>query len=184
VEESHTFNIIIEKDHSVDNPLAQLSPSSKTAAHDISRRTHEKIKAPPIVLEDVCYTVFPGDKVKEKKLLNHLDLEFTGGKLVALMGPSGAGKTTLLNVLSGRGSGLVEGSITVNREALDPQKMRMISNIVPQIDTLIGALTPRIALKYAADMRLKGSEDFKWQRVNDTLQELGLGPYADVIIGA
>jgi ABC-type multidrug transport system ATPase subunit len=74
------------------------------------------------------------------------------------MGPSGCGKTTLLNVLAHRtaasgadttGSTLVDGS-TVSTEAF-----RRMSSYVEQEDALIGSLTVKETMVFAA--RLGGA---------------------------
>lgn len=99
------------------------------------------------------------------------------------MGPSGAGKTTLLNVLSGRAQGVLTGSVQVDGLKLNPQKMKMTTCIVPQNDILIGCLTPRTALQYAADMRLNCSAIEKQEKIANILEELTLTECADVLIG-
>ena len=53
-------------------------------------------------------------------------------------GASGAGKTTFLNVLAGhaKGGAAVTGSIAVNGEECDGEKMRRISGFVHQVCAL------------------------------------------------
>lgn len=48
-----------------------------------------------LTVEDLSYEV-PG-----KKILDSVSVEFTGGKIVALVGPNGAGKSTLLGAIAG-----------------------------------------------------------------------------------
>lgn len=77
--------------------------------------------------------------------------------MVALMGPSGCGKTTLLNVLARRqaASGAkVEGESYVNGVKIDSASFGRITSYVEQEDALIGSLTVRETLKFAADLSL------------------------------
>lgn len=79
------------------------------------------------------------------------------GELVALMGPSGCGKTTLLNVLARRpaASGAkVLGDSYVNGTKVDSSAFGRMTSYVEQEDTLIGSLTVRETLKFAADLSL------------------------------
>lgn len=79
------------------------------------------------------------------------------GELVALMGPSGCGKTTLLNVLARRpaASGAkVLGESYVNGTNVDSSAFGRMTSYVEQEDTLIGSLTVRETLKFAADLSL------------------------------
>jgi ABC-type multidrug transport system ATPase subunit len=69
------------------------------------------------------------------------------------MGPSGCGKTTLLNVLARRGAASgekIEGSTLVN--GVDPTlaTFRRLSSYVEQDDALIGSLTVRETMNFAA----------------------------------
>ena len=75
------------------------------------------------------------------------------GELCALMGPSGCGKTTLLNVLAQRdaASGTkVEGSTLVNGSSISTRAFRQISSYVEQEDALIGSLTVKETMHFAA----------------------------------
>ncbi len=57
-----------------------------------------------------------------KRILHDMSASFEPGTLTAVIGSSGAGKTTLLNVLAGRASGKVFGTISVNGQPLDQVK--------------------------------------------------------------
>ena len=73
------------------------------------------------------------------------------------MGPSGSGKTTLLNVLARRNPGTkvtVEGDTTVNGSVIASQTFQTISRYVEQEDALIGSLTVRETLDFAARLSL------------------------------
>lgn len=78
---------------------------------------------------------------------------------MALMGPSGCGKTTLLNVLARRpaasGAKLM-GDSYINGLDIDNDTFGRITSYVEQEDALIGSMTVRETLKYAADLSLPG----------------------------
>lgn len=69
------------------------------------------------------------------------------------MGPSGCGKTTLLNVLAHRDAAAgakVDGMTLVNGVGQSPEAFRRISSYVEQEDALIGSLTVRETMSFAA----------------------------------
>ena len=69
------------------------------------------------------------------------------------MGPSGSGKTTLLNVLARRmvaPGAIITGSALVNGVNPSLTQFRQISSYVEQEDALIGSLTVRETLSFAA----------------------------------
>jgi len=69
------------------------------------------------------------------------------------MGPSGCGKTTLLNVLAHRDAAArakCNGTTLVNGMNQSREKFRRISSFVEQEDALIGSLTVRETLDFAA----------------------------------
>lgn len=73
------------------------------------------------------------------------------------MGPSGCGKTTLLNVLSRRAASSgakVMGNSYVNGSKIDAGLFERMTSYVEQEDALIGSLTVRETLKFAADLAL------------------------------
>jgi ABC-type multidrug transport system ATPase subunit len=75
------------------------------------------------------------------------------GELCALLGPSGSGKSTLLNVLAQRSmpSGVtIEGSVMVNGTNPSLTAFRQLSSYVEQDDALIGSLTVRETMNFAA----------------------------------
>ena len=80
------------------------------------------------------------------------------GDLIAIMGPSGSGKTTLLNALAYRNASFqaqVSGAITVNGVQLSTDAFQNISSYVEQEDALIGSLTVRETLDFAARLSLR-----------------------------
>lgn len=75
------------------------------------------------------------------------------GKVLALMGPSGSGKTTLLNVLAGRASA-TKGCVLVDGTCVSAPDYKKLASFVEQEDTLVGCLTVRETLDFAARLSL------------------------------
>ncbi len=85
------------------------------------------------------------------------------------MGPSGCGKTTLLNVLAHRdaASGArVEGVTLINGSSPSTGAFQRLSCYVEQEDALIGSLTVRETLHFAARLAHKKYES--WSRTRNT----------------
>lgn len=80
--------------------------------------------------------------------------DMSSGELLAVMGPSGCGKTTLLNFLSGRlasGSKLrVKGQRLMDGVSPSQSDLRALGAYVEQEDALIGSLTARETIDFAA----------------------------------
>lgn len=75
------------------------------------------------------------------------------------MGPSGCGKTTLLNILARRDASpraKVRGEALINGTQVDRQNFQLLSSYVEQEDVLIGSLTVKETMKFAADLSLPG----------------------------
>ena len=93
------------------------------------------------------------------------------------MGPSGCGKTTLLNILSRR---LKDNSVTGTQllagSPFDSATLRAISTYVEQEDQLIGSLTVRETVEFAAKLALPASISAteRRQRTEDLLRDFGL----------
>lgn len=99
----------------------------------------------------------------------------------------GAGKTTLLNYLSGReisqnldkkGTILVNG---VNRSQI--KGFAAFCAYVQQDDILFQTMTVRECLEFAAKLKLKGTNEKKLQRVDETIKELRLQKCQNTKIG-
>ena len=104
------------------------------------------------------------------------------------MGPSGSGKSTLLNVLAHRPFSqkfLVDSQILVNRTEVSGATFRRASCFVEQEDNLIGSLTARETLHFAAKLGLPSSvtRAERKRRVDGLLASFGLLRSADTIIG-
>ena len=73
------------------------------------------------------------------------------------MGPSGSGKTTLLNRLAHRQSPInfaIWGDIAVNGSPITSHDLQSISSYVEQEDALIGSLSVKETLDFAARLSL------------------------------
>jgi ABC-type multidrug transport system ATPase subunit len=80
-------------------------------------------------------------------------LTLNQGEVLALMGPSGSGKTTLLNVLAGRVSA-TKGSVLVDELRVSAPDYKKLTSFVEQEDILMGCLTVRETLDFAARLSL------------------------------
>jgi ABC-type multidrug transport system ATPase subunit len=102
------------------------------------------------------------------------------------MGPSGCGKTTLLNILSRR---LKESSITgtqlLGGAHVDDSTLRALSTYVEQEDHLIGSLTVRETIEFAAKLALPSNVKARErrQRAEQMMKDFGLLGVKDNKIG-
>jgi ABC-type multidrug transport system ATPase subunit len=81
----------------------------------------------------------------------------SAGEMLALMGPSGSGKTTLLNAIAHRvaaAGATTSGSILANGQQTTWKSIRDLSSYVEQEDALIGSLTVRETMIFAARLAL------------------------------
>jgi len=69
------------------------------------------------------------------------------------MGPSGSGKTTLLDILAGR-SMSTDGNVTINDASIQASVYKKLTSFVEQEDALVGSLTVRETLGFAARLAL------------------------------
>lgn len=110
------------------------------------------------------------------------------GEMLALMGPSGSGKTTLLNTLAHRvaaAGATTTGDIRVNGHSVGVDTFRDISAYVEQEDALIGSLTVRETMAFAAQLALPRnvSRAEAFRRVDDLIANFGLSSHAHTIVG-
>lgn len=96
--------------------------------------------------------------------------------MLAIMGPSGCGKTTLLDTLAGRLANGVTKSGTVLLNGHKSKLTYGVSAYVTQDEVLVGTLSVRETLLYAALLRLPAAMSYadKVSRVEGTVAELGL----------
>jgi ABC-type multidrug transport system ATPase subunit len=109
------------------------------------------------------------------------------GQVVALMGPSGSGKTTLLNVLAHRTTAntQIQGEVMINNERASLTAMRNLSSYVEQEDALIGSLTVKETINFAARLALPSwvTKKERIERVNDLLDAFGIQGQANALVG-
>ena len=110
------------------------------------------------------------------------------GQVLALMGPSGSGKTTLLNVLAHRQAAAnahSTGVVFANRQVLRGNLLKQISCYVEQEDSLIGSLTVRETMDFAAKLALPRTikKKDRAMRVRNLIVSFGLERQAETIVG-
>ena len=107
---------------------------------------------------------------------------------MAIMGPSGSGKSTLLDTIAHRDENKranVQKSVYLNGCKATREDLRHVSAYVEQEDALIGALTVKETLSFAAKLALPKSisKTERIQRINGLLSAFGLVNQADTLIG-
>ncbi|KAK3064323.1 hypothetical protein LTS18_008253, partial [Coniosporium uncinatum] len=110
------------------------------------------------------------------------------GELFAIMGPSGSGKTTLLNVLADRDASAkasIHRSVFVDGMTCFPQEFRQMSSYVEQEDALLGALTVKETLSFAAKLSLSSnvSKTERIRRIEALLTAVGLKRQENTLVG-
>lgn len=108
--------------------------------------------------------------------------------MMAIMGPSGCGKTTLLNVLAQREASAkakVSSTICMNGQVPPESAFRKLSSYVEADDALIGSLTVKETLYFAAKLSLSGTITAaeRIRRVDELLLSFGLTNQANTLIG-
>ncbi|KAJ9419245.1 P-loop containing nucleoside triphosphate hydrolase protein [Fusarium oxysporum] len=109
-------------------------------------------------------------------------------EMLAIMGPSGSGKTTLLNALARRvaaAGATTTGDILGNGQKMELEMTRNLSTYVEQEDALIGSLTVRETMIFAARLALPSNVTRKeaFRRVDDLISSFGLQSQAHTIVG-
>ncbi|KAL9655360.1 hypothetical protein ABK040_011201 [Willaertia magna] len=122
-------------------------------------------------------------KTEDRKILHSQSGSVAPGEILAIMGASGGGKTSLLNVLSQR-TKASNGQVLVNGMPVN-NKFFSLSSFVQQDDVLMGNLTVRETLRYAALLTLPSSMSLKekMERVDNVMKDLNLIKAADTIVG-
>ncbi|KAJ6008205.1 hypothetical protein N7540_012181 [Penicillium herquei] len=123
-----------------------------------------------------------------RDLIHDISGDVRQGEMVALMGPSGCGKTTLLNVLARRpptSGARTSGETYVNGAKVESGQFRRMTSYVEQEDALIGSMTVRETLKFAADLSLPSSvsKRQRMERIRMLLEAFGIQNQADTLVG-
>ena len=121
-------------------------------------------------------------------VLSSVDGHVEAGQVLALMGPSGSGKTTLLNVLAKRtaAAGATErGEVMANGRRVERRLLRDISSYVEQDDALLGSLTVKETMHFAARLSLPSSVSKKERllRVEALINAFGIHGQANTLVG-
>lgn len=123
-------------------------------------------------------------KGHEKQVLKQVSGYLEPGHMLAIMGPSGCGKSTMLDTLAGRLASNAKwtGEIRVNGH--ESRLSYGKAAYVTQDEVMIGTLTVRETLMYAALLRLPDQTTAAAAEVvNVVIRDLGLSDAADTYIG-
>ncbi|GLA60598.1 hypothetical protein AtubIFM54640_001077 [Aspergillus tubingensis] len=137
---------------------------------------------------DLTVTVKDRHTKQPRNLIDGISGSVQQGELVALMGPSGCGKTTLLNVLARRAASSgakTTGDCYIDGKTVDNATFGRLTSYVEQEDALIGSLTVRETLKFAADLSLPSSvtKVQRKERIHSLLQAFGIQNQASTLVG-
>ncbi|KAI7261954.1 putative ABC transporter [Hortaea werneckii] len=163
-----------------------MSDIEKMIGGDYAQLTNTNIRS--FGWKGVTVTVKDRQTQQPKNILSDINGIVKSGELLALMGPSGSGKSTLLNVLAHRTAALnasVQANVYINGSPANPKTFRRISAYVEQEDALVGSLTVRETLNFAARLSLPSSVSKleRIQRIEALLTAFGLGGQANNLIG-
>ncbi|CAG8435929.1 8604_t:CDS:2 [Ambispora gerdemannii] len=132
---------------------------------------------------NLSYTVMNSKTKQKTNIVQDVSGVVKPGEVMAIMGPSGSGKSTLLDLLAGRKEPkLTSGEIYLNGR---PGQVKYVSTYVMQEDALMGVLTVRENIQFAADLCFPSSYSAKERkaRVRAIITEFGLDRVADSKIG-
>jgi len=163
-----------------------MSDIEKMIGGDYAQLTNTNIRS--FGWKGVTVTVKDRQTQQPKTILSDVNGLVKSGELLALMGPSGSGKSTLLNVLAHRTQALnadVKAAIYINGSSANPKTFRRISAYVEQEDALVGSLTVRETLNFAARLSLPKSVSKleRIQRIEALLTAFGLQGQSNNLIG-
>ncbi|KAF8495061.1 P-loop containing nucleoside triphosphate hydrolase protein [Gautieria morchelliformis] len=148
--------------------------SSSTSDIENNANPLHRFQAITLSWSDLTYMI------RGRTILDGVSGQLSSGQLMAVMGPSGAGKSTFLDVLCRRARAS-KGEILLNGSP-DFDVKRTIS-FVEQDDALLGVLTVRETVAYAARLSLpRGTPDLD-AHIDATLLSLGLQDVANNRVG-
>ncbi|KAF2650557.1 ATP-binding cassette transporter-like protein [Lophiostoma macrostomum CBS 122681] len=158
----------------------------KGAGADHAHLTNADIRS--FSWNDVAVTVKDRESKQPKDIISGINGIVHAGEMLALMGPSGSGKTTLLNVLAHRPATqgvTVKHSLYLNgsKPALDA--FLKLSSYVEQEDALVGSLTVRETMYFAAQLSLSGSitKSERLVRIDALIAAFGLQDQTSNLVG-
>ena len=127
-------------------------------------------------------------KGKQKRIVKSVSGGLTGGRLVAVLGPSGAGKTSLLNCVAGR-TGVTSGTVSLDGRTVNTFSTSYRSRVayVQQQDIIKITETPEEAIRFSLALRNHSSFCDSKQReakVNDIISLLGLDKCRGTMFGS
>ncbi|CAO2649430.1 Nn.00g068150.m01.CDS01 [Neocucurbitaria sp. VM-36] len=170
-----------------------MSPSNSSedvekdvASSDYAHLTNDTVHS--FSWEDVTVTVKDRSSKQPLDILSGVNGIVDAGEMLALMGPSGSGKTTLLNVLAHRAAtpnATIQQTLCINGTPTSLGNFRKLSSYVEQEDALVGSLTVRETLYFAAQLALPSSisKTERQTRIEGLLSAFGLRNQADTLIG-
>ncbi|KAF5551419.1 ABC transporter CDR4 [Fusarium mexicanum] len=162
---------------------SELQTPRATSDETVHTSTEKPPSSSTFCWKNVCYDV--QIKGETRRILSDVNGWVQPGKLTALMGATGAGKTTLLDVLADRVTmGVITGDILVNGLPRGKSFQRT-TGYVQQQDIHLETSTVREALRFSAVLRQPStvSMQYKISYVEDVINLLEMGPYADAVIG-
>ncbi|PYI08514.1 PEP carboxykinase-like protein [Aspergillus sclerotiicarbonarius CBS 121057] len=171
---------------------AALSPKLEGPDPDLERNEDHRFFRNNTVSSfswhDLTVSVKDRHTKQSRNLIEGISGAAQQGELVALMGPSGCGKTTLLNVLARRAASSgakTTGHCYVNGTVVNNATFGRLTSYVEQEDALIGSLTVRETLKFAADLSLPSSvtKIQREERIQTLLLAFGIQNQASTLVG-
>eukprot|EP00177_Eucheuma_denticulatum_P002241 GFKZ01004018.1.p1 GENE.GFKZ01004018.1~~GFKZ01004018.1.p1 ORF type:complete len:1383 (+),score=196.71 GFKZ01004018.1:418-4566(+) len=148
--------------------------------------TTKRAEDASFTFSNVKYAVDNG----KKALLAGVSGYSKSGTVVSLMGSSGAGKSTLLDVCAKRktmGKGTSsDGDIRIHNVPLSKDLVAYFTGYCEQTDLHVKEATVEEAVKFSAKLRLPASMPVREKNVRamETIDMLGLTPYADLLVKA
>ncbi|KAK4356342.1 hypothetical protein RND71_025313 [Anisodus tanguticus] len=141
-----------------------------------------KIAGASIAWKDLTVTI-KGKRKYSDKVVKSLNGYALPGTMTVIMGPAKSGKSTLLRALAGRlpDSARMYGEVFVNGTTTCMPYGSY--GFVDRETTLIGTLTVREFLYYSALLQLPGFLCQKRSVVEDAIDSMSLGDYANKLIG-
>ncbi|KAF1851047.1 ATP-binding cassette transporter-like protein [Cucurbitaria berberidis CBS 394.84] len=138
--------------------------------------------------DNITVTVKDRSSKQPLDILSSINGRVEAGEMLALMGPSGSGKTTLLDVLAHRAAtsnAAIQQTLCINGTPTSLATFRKLSSYVEQEDALIGSLTLRETLYFAAQLALPSSisKTERKTRIEGLLSAFGLRDQANTLVG-